>query len=165
VGLEAVELDDEPVVGPVVVGLAGAVVLGVEGLVDLGLGEAGLAGEVQELGFPLVAGSFGRAARGAPQQADSAVPVGAVQHRLDLPVVVHAQALRLGHRALEFALARQRRDVEQRAVHGRGRDALMGGGVLGIEGARAMQADPQGAVATARRGDVDARLVGSEQAQ
>jgi hypothetical protein len=53
--------------------------------------------------------------------------------------------LGLGHRALEFAAARQRRDVEQRAVEGRGRDALMGGGVLGIEGACAVQADGRGA--------------------
>jgi hypothetical protein len=55
----------------------------------------------------------------------------------------------LGDRALEFPVARDRRDVEQRAVDRRDRDALVGGGVLGIEGACAVQADPRGAVAAA----------------
>jgi hypothetical protein len=164
VGLEAVELEDDAVLGPVVVGLAVAVAGCVEGLVDLGLGQAGVAQQPQELGLPFVARPLGRAARGVPQQADSAVPVGALQHRLDLAVVVQAQPLGLGDRALELAAARHGRDIEQRAVDRRDRDAFVVGGVLGIEGARAVQADPRGAVAAARGADVDARLIGPEQA-
>ena len=40
----------------------------------------------------------------------------------------------------------------------------MAGGVLGIEGTRTVQADPRGAVAAARGGDVDACLVGAQEA-
>jgi hypothetical protein len=137
---------------------------GVEGLVGLGLGEAGVAEPLEELGLPFVAGPLGRAAGGAPQQAASAVPVGSGDRGLDGAVVVHAQPLGLGDRALEFAVARHRRDIEQRAVERGGRDALIRRGVLGIEGACAVQADPRGAVAAAGRGDVDACLVGPEQA-
>ena len=59
VGLEAVGLDDDAVLGPVEVGFAVAVVGDVEGVVGLGLGEAGSADEVQELGFPFVLRPFG----------------------------------------------------------------------------------------------------------
>jgi hypothetical protein len=44
-----------------------------------------------------------------------------------------AHALGLRERSLEVMLWHLRRDVEQRAVHRRGRDALVVGGVLGIE--------------------------------
>jgi hypothetical protein len=54
--------------------------------------------------------------------------------------------------------------IEQRAGDRRDRDALMASGVLGIEGTRAVQADPRGAVAAAQGGDVDACLVGVQQA-
>jgi hypothetical protein len=53
-----------------------------------------------------------------------------------------------------------RRDVEERAVHRRGRDALVVGGVLGIEGTRAVQADPRDASPGSGGGDLGAsRLV------
>jgi hypothetical protein len=136
----------------------------VEGLVGLRLGEAGVAQQFQEGGFPFVSRPFGRAARGVPQQADSAVPVGSGDRGLDGAVVIQAQPLGLGDRALELAAARHGRDIEQRTVDRRDRDAFVVGGVLGIEGACAVQADPRGAVAAARGGDVDTRLVGSEQA-
>jgi hypothetical protein len=80
-------------------------------------------------------------------------------------VVVQAQPLGLGDRALELAVACHRRDVEQRAVDGGDRDAFVVADVLGIEGACAVQADGRGAVAPAGRGDVDARLVGVKQPQ
>ena len=65
----------------------------VEGLVGPGLGKAGVAQQSQERGLPFVAGPLGCAARGAPQQADSAVPVGSGDCGLDGAVGVQAQPL------------------------------------------------------------------------
>jgi hypothetical protein len=53
--------------------------------------------------------------------------------------------------------------VEQRAMHPRDRDAFVVGGVLGIEGPGGVNADPREALPAARRGHVDADLVGLEQ--
>jgi hypothetical protein len=60
----------------------------------------------------------------------------------DGALVVELQAFGLRERPLEVVVRDLRRDVEQRAVDRRGRDALVVGGVLGIEGIRAVQADP-----------------------
>ena len=164
-GLPAVGLDDDAVRGPVVVGLAVAVVGGVEGLVDERLGQSRVAQQRAGRRPPTRCGSTW--ARGSSRRARTFVPrcpLASGDDVFDRAVVVELQALGLGERALELAAAGGRRDVEQGAGDRRGRDALVAGGVLGIEGASAVQADPRGAVAAARRGDVDARLVGAEQA-
>jgi hypothetical protein len=72
-------------------------------------------------------------------------------------VVVALQALGLRQRPLEVVVGDLCRDVEQRAVHRRGRDALVVGGVLGIEGVRAVQADPRDPLAGRRGGHFRAR--------
>jgi hypothetical protein len=102
VGLEAVELDDDAVLGPVVVGFAVAVAGGVERVVGLRVGEPGLAQERQELGFPFVLGSLGGAAGGAGQDVGAAVSVGAGDRGVDGAVVVEVQARGLRQRALEL---------------------------------------------------------------
>jgi hypothetical protein len=58
-------------------------------------------------------------------------------------VVVELQAFGLREGSLEVVLGDVRGDVEERAVDGRGRDALVVSGVLGIEGPRTVQADPR----------------------
>jgi hypothetical protein len=58
-------------------------------------------------------------------------------------VVVELQAFGLRKGSLEVVLGDVRGDVEERAVDRRGRDALVVGGVLGIEGPRTVQADPR----------------------
>jgi hypothetical protein len=80
------------------------------------------------------------------------VSVGSGDRGLDGAVVVEPQALGLRERPLELAGARRRGEVEQGATDGGGRDALVVGGVLGIEGARAVQADSSG-----RRGGREGR--------
>ena len=76
-------------------------------------------------------------------------PLALAMTSVDRAVVVELQALGLRERALELAGACGGREIEQCAVDRRDRDAFVVGGVLGIEGARAVQADPRGAVAAA----------------
>jgi hypothetical protein len=93
VGLEAVGLDDDVVLGPMEVGFAEAVVGDVECVVGLGLGEAGLADQIQELGFPFVLGPFGLAAGGLSEDLGSSVPVGSGYDVCGRAVVVEPKAL------------------------------------------------------------------------
>jgi hypothetical protein len=92
------------------------------------------------------------------------VAVGAGDDVVDRALVVELQVHGLRQRSLELVCSCGCRQVEQCAVDRRDRDALVAGGVLGIEGTRGVQADPPDALATARRHHIDARLVGRQQA-
>jgi hypothetical protein len=155
-GLPAVGLDDEAVRRPVEVWVEPWVVWGGEREVGLRLGEARLAYERQESGLELAAGQLGLLGRRARQGRSPSVPVRPAQALGDRRVVVELQALGLRQRALEAVGLHGRREVEERSGDGGDRDAVVGGGVLGGEGAGGVQPNATHAVATARRGDVDA---------
>ena len=162
-GLPAVGLDDDAVCGPVVVGLAVPVVGRVEGVVDERLGQAGVADQAAGTRLPTRCASTW--ARVSSLARASLVP------RWPLASGDDALRWRGGRRAAGArparALARARwgarcaarsSSVRLTVVIGM---PLVAGGVLGIEGTSAVQADPRGAVAAAGSGDVDARLVGA----
>ena len=146
VGAVAVGFHDEVVLRPVEVDLDAPVVEGFEGGVDEGPWQVRLLDEVEEAPFELAARE-GRLAGGRAGEPRLAVmPVRALDRRLDRGVVEDAKPLGLCDRAVEVARLHRRREVEQRAGDGRDRDAVVAGGVLGVEGAWAVQADPPAAV-------------------
>ena len=79
-------------------------------------------------------------------------------------MVVDAQVHGLRQRPLELLGSGGGGEVEEGAGDRGDGDALVAGGVPGIEGTRAVQADPRDPVPGRGGGDVDALLVGAEQA-
>jgi hypothetical protein len=88
------------------------------------------------------------------------VPVAARDDVVDGALVVELEVHGLREGVLELVIARRRRQVEQCAGDRRDRDALVAGGVLGIEGTSAVQAGPRDPVAGRGGGDVNALLGG-----
>jgi hypothetical protein len=84
----------------------------------------------------------------------ASLAVASFDDALDCSVVVELQALGLCERTLEVAGRGVGGDVEERAVDRRDRDSVVARGVLGIEGACAVQADPRGAATGRGRGHV-----------
>jgi hypothetical protein len=68
------------------------------------------------------------------QRSRASMPVGSRDDGFDRAVVVELQALGLRQRPLEVMLGDLRRDVQQGAGEGGDGDAVVVGGVLGIEG-------------------------------
>ena len=93
----------------------------------------------------------------------SAVAVGAGDDVVDGALVVELEVHGLREGVFELVCSCRRRQVEEGAVDRRDRDAFVVGGVLGIEGTSAVQADPRDAVAGCGGGDVDALLAGREE--
>jgi hypothetical protein len=81
----------------------------------------------------------------------------------DRSVVVELEALGLCERALEAVGADRGREVEESAGDGGDGDAFVGGGVTGIEGACAVQADARNAASRSGRRDVRARLLRAQE--
>ena len=164
VGLPAVGLDDEAVRGPVEVGLALAVVGGVQrACCVIGSGRFGAADEPEHPDLPHALGDLRLLPGRLLQDAGSAVPVGAGDDVVDGALVVELQVHGLRQRPLELVVSHRCRQVEQGAVDGRDRDAFVAGGVLGIEGTSAVQADPRDPVPGRGRHHVDALLVSREE--
>ena len=107
---------------------------GVKGGVDQGWWQAGSSRQVQEERLELAAGQRGLWVIARGQGCSSSVPVCASQHVVEGAVVVEARALGLGQRALETVRADAGGEVEQGAGHRGDGDAVVAGGVLGIEG-------------------------------
>ena len=91
-------------------------------------------------------------------------PLRAVDDVGDRAVVVELEALGLRERALEAVGADRGREVEEGAGDGGGRDALVGGGVTGIEGAGLMHRHARNRVAAVAYGHLRAGARRREQA-
>ena len=141
-GVPAVGLHDEVVRWEVEVGLEVWVVGGVEGVVADRCRQAVVARELAHAGFELAAGELGVGCDCVGESRGASVPVGSRDDVFDRSVVVELQAFGLREGPFEMVVGDLRRDVEERAVDRRGRDALVVSGVLGIEGTRTVQADP-----------------------
>jgi hypothetical protein len=146
VGVPAVGLDDEAVRREVAVDLDAWVVGGIEGGVEHRLRQVVGAGEPEHPRLQLAAGELRFVGDRLGEDSCSSVPVGPGDRFVDRRVVVELQALGLRQRTLQVVGWNRCGDVEQGAVDRRDRDAFTVGGVLGIEGACAVQADPRDAV-------------------
>jgi hypothetical protein len=107
---------------------------GLEDEVRERLGQARLSHQGQEARFELTARELGLAADRSREGRLPSVPVGASDDVGDRPVVVELEALGLRERSFEAAFRHRRGEVEEGAGDGGGGDALVAGGVTGIEG-------------------------------
>ena len=113
---------------------AARAVVGDHGGVALGLRQAVVARELVHQRLELAASEMGVAGDGFGESLGRAVAVGSRDEVLDRCVVVELQALGLRQCPLEVMGRDVGGDVEQGAREGGGRDALVVGGVPGIEG-------------------------------
>jgi hypothetical protein len=141
VAVPAIGLDHEGVGREVEVGLEAWVLGGIERVVAQRPRQAVFAGEPAHAAVQLAARPLGVGRDRFREPPGASVAIGSRDHVSDRCVVVDAEFLRLRERPLEVVLWGVAGDIQQRAVHGRDRDALMAGGVLGIEGTRTVQAD------------------------
>jgi hypothetical protein len=128
------------------------------------LWQTGTAAQGAEAPLELAAGESRVVGRGRAQRLGSAAAVVALQHVSDGTLVVELVAEGLAEGVVEVAPRSGGREVEEGPGEGGDRDASERGGISGIEGACAVQADPRGACFRRGRGHVRLRRVVGEQA-
>lgn len=119
-------------------------------------GQAGAPAQRAEAALELTAREGGIVGRGHAQGPGSAAAAVAFQHVEDRAAVIELVADGQADRMLEVVPRRGDGEVEEGPGEGGDRHAPMRGGIAGIEGACAVQADSRGACF--RRGCGDARL-------